>query len=253
MRVRLTAAALFAVLALNAQERRLSLEKEAALGERVAAEFVKSATPLESPLVQRYLDRLTARLSASLPDAPFPFTVRAVLEERCGPTHEPAAMPGGFIFVSAALFDAAESEAEFAGMLAQAMERSAGRLDAERSIEIGAGKVPLVMLGAPCRMGLMMRGGFAAAPMQQEQAADSRAVDALRRAGYDPAALLSYLARTPHALAEDRLAALRNKVREAGPPPLTPPSGDYFAVQAEIRTRLVPPGPGMNPPTLRRN
>ncbi len=231
MRVRLPVAALFGVLALSGQELRISAEKEAALGERVAGNFLKSATPLDSPLVQDYLDRLTARLSVNASDARFPFTVRAVLEERCGASHEPAAMPGGYIFVSAALFDSAGDEAEFAAMLAQAMERSVRRLDAERSLGTGSGKVPLVMLGAPCRMALMPRSGFAPALIEQQQAADFRAVDTLRRAGYDPAALLNYVARNSQTRAEDRLAALRERIREAGPAAPRPPSGDYPAVR----------------------
>jgi len=104
-----------------------SLEKEASLGRQLAAEFRKRTTVIDSPTVQDYLDRLGRRLESHLPDANFPFTFSAIAEDPCPAIHEPAALPGGYVFVPAALFIAAQDEAEFSGLLAHAMEHIAQR------------------------------------------------------------------------------------------------------------------------------
>ena len=55
-----------------------SLEKEAALGRQLAAEFRKWATPIDSLTAQNYLDGLGQRLAAHMPDAKFPFRFSAI-------------------------------------------------------------------------------------------------------------------------------------------------------------------------------
>src|SRR6185295_11797215 len=98
------------------------LEKEAALGKQLAAELRERMSPIDVPVVQNFLDQLGKSIAALMPDAKLPFTFTPIAEDPCLTTHEPVAMPGGYIFVPAALFLAARDEAEFAGMLVHAME-----------------------------------------------------------------------------------------------------------------------------------
>jgi hypothetical protein len=101
---------------------RYSLEKEATLGKQLAAEIRERTNPIDTRGVQSFLDRLGQSLAAQMPNAKLPFTFTAIAEDPCRTTHEPVALPGGYIFVPAALLLAAQDEAEFAGMLAHGME-----------------------------------------------------------------------------------------------------------------------------------
>src|SRR5436190_10019981 len=127
-----------------------SLEKEAALGRQLAAEFRQRTTPIDSPSVQTYVDRLGQRLVAQVPDAKFPFKFAVVADDSCPTIHEPTALPGAYVFVPAALFLAAQDEGEFAGVLAHAIEYIAQRhrtRQATRRTMTNNTSPPLIFMG----------------------------------------------------------------------------------------------------------
>jgi len=178
-----------------------SLEKEAALGRQLAAEFRKRTTPIDKPTVQNYLDRLGKRLAAHVPDATFPFTFSAIAEDLCPTIHEPAALPGGYVFVPAALFIAAQDEAEFAGMLAHAMEHIAQRRvtrQATQSQLVSHASTPLIFIGGwggGCSEEQSIPLAFVTQQRSYEMEADFLAVQVMARAGLDPKALVRYIQR----------------------------------------------------------
>jgi predicted Zn-dependent protease len=92
-------------------------DKEALLAAHLAEEFRKRSQIVENAPVQRYVEALGKCLAAKLTADPVPFTFALMMND---PTsmHEPITLPGGYIFVPARLFVAAETESEFAGMLA---------------------------------------------------------------------------------------------------------------------------------------
>jgi predicted Zn-dependent protease len=79
--------------------------------------------------------------------------------------HEPATLPGGYVFVPAGLFLAAQDEAEFAGMLAHAMGHIAlrhGTRQATRGVLIKQRSIPLIFMGGwttLCSSGLSIPAG----------------------------------------------------------------------------------------------
>jgi len=165
------------------------LEKEAALGKQLAAEVRRSTTAMDNPLVQKYLDQLGKKLAAQIPEASFPFTFSAVVEDPCRTTHQPAALPGGYVFVPAALFLAAQDEAEFAGVLARAMEYTQQRPATRSTVAYGS-SIPLVFIGGwsgACSDAFAIPGAWVASERRAESAADVLAVQAMARAGFDPA------------------------------------------------------------------
>jgi len=104
-----------------------SREKEMALGASLAQQVQRTATPLNSPAALDYVQRLGAKLAAQLPEPRFSFTFAVTSNDQGNALHEPLSLPGGYIFVPASLFLAAQDEAEFAGMLAHAMAHVADR------------------------------------------------------------------------------------------------------------------------------
>lgn len=265
---------LFATLPLAAQQPSTggkgvnfySAEKEAALGERLAAEVQQRLTPIDNRLVQDYVDRLGARLAAQLPAAGFTFHVVA---EECGaPTHEPASLPGGHIFVPAALFLEAREEAEFAGMLAHAMVHVSERhwtRQATRTQMTGQTGVPLIFVGGgDCGSDAPPLRPLAIVSQQRgyERDADAAAIQAVARAGFDPGALVAYVERTQPpqpagnaalysttAGREQRIAAM-SAVLAKLPPGRYEAAGPAFTrVRDQVRSALPPPHPA---PSLKR-
>jgi predicted Zn-dependent protease len=249
-----------------------SAEKEAALGKQLAAEFEGRVSLIDSPGVQKYIDSVGQRLAAMMPAAQHPFLFRLIADDPCRSTHEPVALPGGYIFVPTALFIAAHDGAEFAGMLAHAMEHIAQQ-HALRQTDRGAvniARMPLVFIGGwagNCTQGAVP-SGFIEAQRSLELDADSRAVQAMADAGIDPQGLLRYMERVqapsdaasqkyaPLPVRDRRIAAILAAIEKA-PPTSTRnalPTGFPSALEEVRRLADAMPGvgPENRPPSLRR-
>jgi predicted Zn-dependent protease len=250
-----------------------SLEKEAALGKQLATDFRKRTTPIDVPSVQNYVDRLGQRIAAQIPDAQFRFTFSVIADDPCRTIHEPAALPGGYVFVPAALLVATQDEAEFAGMLAHAMEHIAQRHGTRQATEGVIKKdasIPLFFMGGwggGCSDRQAIPLKFMALQRSAELEADSFAVQTLARAGFDPTALVRYIQRvqirpggpvstvpSPLPDLDQRLAKMSSAIETL--PPVNRAvgtSGEFAAAQQEVRRLAEPPsGRSTTPPSLMR-
>ena len=231
-----------------------SLEKEKALGAQLVAEYRRTIPTLDSAPVNAYLDRLGQRLAALLPDPPFSYQFQLVDDDGTL-LHAAPNFPGGFVFVPAQLILAAQSESEFAGMLATAIARIAARHQTKQLTKnelTNIASIPLVFMGgwsgnAP-RQGELVPTGFQRMQLAQEQQADSMALDLLSRAGFDPRALLRYLERAGEFPGRaPRLAALQSALAKLPAAPAPPPS-DFAAIQAQTGPLVAHPAKA--PPRL---
>jgi beta-barrel assembly-enhancing protease len=250
-----------------------SVEKEAALGSHLAAEFRKQATAIEIPTVQTYLDHLGHRIATHLPDANFPFTFSAIAEDGCPTIHEPAALPGGYIFVPAALFIAAKDENEFAGILAHAMEHIAQRhwtRQAGRSRPVNNSSIPLILIGGwrgDCSEGNAIPLALILSQQSSELEADFLAIQTMAHAGLDPMALVNYIQRVQppssanaisktYSVLPDRDRRLANmlsaiaKLQTVNAAAVAP--AEFAAAQQELRRFAETPVHPHSPPTLMR-
>lgn len=285
MQIVRSSAALLAALCLTAQERptsspdasnQYSPEKEAALGRQFAAEIKRQTRSVESTDVQDYLNRLGQRLAARMPtSSSVPFTFSVIVEDLCQPTHEPAAVPGGYIFVPAALFTAGQNEAEFAGMLAHAMEHVAQRhwgSGAHTTLPTTLA-VPVIFFGNPpgCLDASSSPAGIPIGFLSYAGAytleADTLAVQAVARAGYDPHGLLRYIERVQPKIDEPlkktfsslpdldkRVANLQSAIESVSPQRsgADHPDNEFQAAQQEIARLLQRLQPPEFAPTLKR-
>jgi predicted Zn-dependent protease len=175
------------------------------------------------------------------------------------------AYPGGYVFVPAALFLGAQDEAEFAGMLAQAMHF--GALQVTRGQAAQPARIPLIIImGRGCSEGQMIpmvRGQTnprAAHGMVLE--ADALAVQTMARAGFDPAALVRYIegvqpSNTAYAVYLPCRTATSASPRCGRPSNVclnrtTPRTMRSSRLQQEVR-RLTERPTAAAPPTLKRN
>jgi predicted Zn-dependent protease len=253
-----------------------SIEKEASLGKQLASEFREHTISIASPNAQRYVENLGQRLVSQMPKTAFRFTFSIIAEDPCSTIHEPAAFPGGYVFVPVALFAAAQDEAEFAGMLAHAMAHVVehhGAEQARREELIHSGGIPpTFMSGVGCSSGLAVPAGGLAAPtgflkIQRtlESKADLLAVQTMASTGFDPNALLRYTERvqpevattraasSPLPLREDRIASMASAIARFSPGTYTASTpGEFEAVREEVRHLTPPAAPARpDPPSLR--
>lgn len=149
------------------------VDRQAALGERLARDFRRHTIPFPGDS-ETYVRAVGRRLLP--PDAFWQFEV--VKDDFGGPTREPIAFPG-YIFVPARLLLMTGSEAELAGMLAHAIAHL------EEPPE------PVAFYTLDDRV----PSGRVAAERARELAADRRAAAIAASAGYNPRALADYLRR----------------------------------------------------------
>lgn len=269
---------LLACLALSAQDQPIGRgvnfygkEKEAALGAQLAGEVRQKTTALDSAAAHDYLARLGARLIAQIPDTGFAFTFTVAADGADISTHEPLALPGGYIFVPGSLFFAAQDEAEFAGMLAHSIAHVAARhgtRQATRGEIVSIASVPLIFMGGWTGFA-MQQGAATAVPLgflrfqrTLELEADRLAIGMMAGAGCDPDALVRYIGRvqpppdqttsklfSPLPERDERVAAMRQAIQEL-PPRAYSPGKEFPPIQDEVR-RLTP-NPAPRAPSLIR-
>jgi predicted Zn-dependent protease len=246
--IRVALSALTLVLAAGAQDH--PVDREAALGARLAATMRQQTREVKSPVVQKYVADLGDRLRSSTPDPNQTFTFTVVTDALGGSLHEPFLLPGGHVFVPTALILEARDESELAGMLAHSMAHLADS-HAPRQV-INYGTVPLVFVGGWTTDGAALPTKFLKVRQDAELQADREAVLAMHAAGYDPNVFLTYIDRVQRALRaglttalpdrETRLAALRAAIS-----PLSPVKSvdhpEFSRVRAEVEgeTKIPPP------------
>jgi predicted Zn-dependent protease len=233
-----------------------SKDKEIALGQQLALEFRQKTTPLNNAAASDYVKRVGADLAAQFPGG-WTYQIETIREDLGGATHEPAAFPGGFIFVSADLIATAQNEAEFAGMLAHAMAHVVARHGTRQATRSELTQIASLPAGAtmPDRSaGLAVPMAMLTFQRANEREADSLAVKAMVAAGYDPAGLASYVERVQPAPGEgsvsaafatlpprdQRVAAIQAEIR-ALPAGAYKASDEFARVQAEVKASVARP------------
>jgi predicted Zn-dependent protease len=218
-----------------------SVDKEIELGQRLSSGMAAKTTLLNNPAVSAYVDRVIGELARQIPDSPFHCAV-TVVKDDLGP--EPVVLPGGFIYLSAGLFMAAESESEFVGLLAYAVadvaQRTATRLLTRGDI-MQIAVQPLANMdgwqGDAVRKGTgsVIPQGMELFRRQLAMASDAAAVRIMATGGYDPSGLAQYLARNGKA---DSLPARLDALRQAAAAVTAAPGSDG-AEFARVRESLA--------------
>ncbi len=97
-----------------------SLEKEIALGKRLAQEVERQAKNIDDPIVAEYVNRVGQNIVKNS-DCKVPFTIKVIDSDEINAM----ALPGGFFYVNSGLIMAADEEAELAGVMAHETPTSA--------------------------------------------------------------------------------------------------------------------------------
>ena len=180
-----------------------SIEKEIALGNRLATEFRRGTRAVESAAALAYVNGIGQRLAVLIGGPPFLYTFALIADDPAA-IHEVAAFPGGFLFVPSSLILAVEGEDELAGMLAHAIAHVASRdgtRQAAKAELVNLASVPLIYMGgwtgyaAQEGQSLAIPLGMLQIWRKYELDADRLAAHKMAAAGYDPAGLARYIER----------------------------------------------------------
>lgn len=194
------------------QQVALSFREEVAMGRQIAPEMIRRHGGLYADEdAQNYLDEICARIvnNSEAGDTEWPFECHLLAD---GETINAFALPGGQIFITAALFEQLETEGQLAGVMAHeighVVARHAAEQLAEKKLAEGLRGATVIAAYDPEDP----RSGLTAEQMsalisnlvtlkygrEDELQSDQLGVQFMSEAGYDPRAMI----RVMHTLAE---------------------------------------------------
>jgi len=180
-----------------------SQQEEVAAGKQAAAELPKQLPLLpESDPVSRYVSRLGQELASHAPGEKWPYTFRVVNQKEINAF----ALPGGPIFVNLGTIQAADNEAQLAGVIAHEISHVVQRHGTRAASKQMAAQLPLAILGGimgrstlsqMAQMGISFGVGsyFLKNSRSAESEADLLGTDVMYDTGYDPHQMAVFFAK----------------------------------------------------------
>lgn len=172
----------------------VSVEQEIAIGREAQAEVRKKTPQLNDEAIGGYVDAIGRRLAATAdgPKYPYSFSVANKTDLNA------FALPGGPVWVHRGILDAAQDEAQLAGVMAHEIAHVAERHSAEQLTKATVANGLLGLLGAvldgkgkgeaATRIGASLGTQFMFLKFSRdhEREADRVGAEIVRRAGWDP-------------------------------------------------------------------
>jgi len=253
-----------------------SLDREVALGRYLSSEVDRSSRIINDPIVSEYVNRIAQNIVLHS-DAKVPFTVKVLDADEVNAF----ALPGGFLYVNRGLLEAAENEAEVAGVMSHEIAHVAARHGVEQASKgelIQYGSIPLIFMGGLGGFIIQQVAGLAV-PLTflkfsrgAEKEADRLGAQYMWASGYDPNALITFFEKlqaqerrkpgtlekifSTHPMTGDRIKEARDLIARF------PDRGEYQISTSEfkeVKSRLTASNPSrpINPrddgrPTLKR-
>jgi beta-barrel assembly-enhancing protease len=173
-----------------------SLEKEVAIGRQLSAEVDQTSKIINDPIVSEYVNRVAQNIVLHS-DSKVPFTIKVIDAQEVNAF----ALPGGFLYVNRGLIEAAENEAEVAGVIAHEVAHVAARHGMEQASKGQLANylsLPLIFLGGIGGFAIQQAVGLAV-PLTflkfsrgAEKEADRLGAQYMWASGYDPNALITF-------------------------------------------------------------
>src|SRR5262245_6257843 len=233
-----------------------SIEKEVAIGRQLAAEVDRSSKIINDPLVTEYVNRVGQNVVLHS-DSKVPFTIKVIDSQEVNAF----ALPGGFLYVNRGLLEAADNEAEVAGVIAHEIAHVAARHGVEQASKaelFNYMSIPLIFLGGiggyaiRQGLGLAVPLTFLKFSRGAEKEADRLGAQYMWASGYDPNALITFFEKlqaknkkkpgtlsklfSTHPMTGDRITEVRELIGRF------PERGEYQISSSEfgqVKSRIV--------------
>jgi beta-barrel assembly-enhancing protease len=177
-----------------------SAQEEVQAGQQSAAQVAKQLPVLpDSDPVTIYVQRLGQQLAAHAPGEKWPYTFHVVNQKEINAF----ALPGGPVFVNAGTIQAADNEAELAGVMAHEISHVVQRHGTRAASKQMAAQLPLAILGgvmgqgalsqmAQMGLGFGMGSYFLKNSRTAESEADLLGTDIMYDSGFNPRAMADF-------------------------------------------------------------
>jgi predicted Zn-dependent protease len=180
--------------------RLISVNDEIAIGRQAQQDIRRQVPQLRDGIVASYVGSLGRRLAARADGPKYPYSFNVANKREINAF----ALPGGPIWVHRGAIDAAQTEAQLAGVLAHEIAHIANRHAADQITKGTVANAGLGLLGSLLGGGTGARiAGLGASVAAQslmmkfsrdaEREADMRGLAYMKRAGYDPRGMVEFL------------------------------------------------------------
>ncbi len=246
------------------------------MGRQVSADAEKQLQMLNDRRVDDYLTRLGKRLAAVAPGEKYQYQFKAVNDLSINAF----ALPGGFLYVNRGTIEAADTEAQLAGVIAHEIGHAALRHGTNQATKAYMAQMPLVLLGGMGSKSVasvlaQIGGGFAANSVllkysrDAERQADLMGAQILFEARFNPLAMPQFFeklqaqggSRMPQWLSDhpdigNRINDINGEIGRLGgaPPGAQNDSAEFQSIRRYTKTLPPPketpkPAAGANQPT----
>ena len=192
---------------------------------------------LNNARLDTYVNNLGRRLAAKAPGEKYPYRFKVVNEKSINAF----ALPGGPVYINRGAIEAADNEAQLAGVLAHEISHVALRHGTNQASKASAAQLPLAILGGvignDTTKGALAQLGASFAvnsillkySRTAESQADIMGTQILYDAGYDPRAMAQFFQKIEAADAGRRVGGVLLQSSESGQPDRTRQSGSRSA------------------------
>ena len=177
-----------------------SAQQDVEVGQQTSVEAERQLQMLDNSRVDQYLNDLGRKLAAHAPGEKFPYQFKAVNDRSINAF----ALPGGFLYINRGVIDAADNEAQLAGVIAHEIAHVALRHGTNQASKAYIAQVPLAILGGALGSNstgavlAQLGAGFAVDSLllkysrNAESQADVLGTQILYDSGYDPKAMAQF-------------------------------------------------------------
>jgi beta-barrel assembly-enhancing protease len=242
-----------------------SAEQDVELGREVSKQAESELQILNDRQATSYVNALGRQLASRAPGQKYPYQFKIVNDTGINAF----ALPGGFIYINRGVFDAADSEAQVAGVMAHEIAHVALRHGTNQASKSYIAQAPLAILGGA--LGSNSIGGvlaqlgisFAASSIllkysrDAETQADLMGTQILSDSGYDPKAMVQFFEKiqneskgraieflSDHPNPGNRISNVQREIERLGgiPANARTTSPDFRTVKASLASMPAPRG-----------